>query len=280
MKTGEFNVFPKPPRPVSEEEKSKICSEVANMYRADISTAWVIGCGGFVVASSLSLGIIVIGIPGTQIPSGCALIPSIPLGIGLGLLTKYQLQKQVLNRRERELQRRLHQLSMEREREVNDRASRLTKELRRTLEEAPAILEAITKTLSATEERLEVVEDDFRANAFGPFWDGIEEISKDLTLLHRRVTVYREQVTGYKYTLRNETHNFPDFPIELEDLPNPEAVIIKLKEMIRTGETNFQFASILEQRKSRSSMLDQLKSLNYLREEFISFATELTRDEE
>jgi len=55
--------------------------------------------------------------------------------------------------------------------------------------------------------------------------------------------------------LRGKEHNFPPFPAQEGALPNSEPLIAELRSTVRSGHTDFEFASIWVQRRSNKGKL-------------------------
>ena len=103
----------------------------------------------------------------------------------------------------------------------------------------------------------------FQNNAFAPFWDDIEEAAKTLGGFEKMVNQLGSLQSAYAAAVPNlaphESHS--GFPVCLDDLPNPASVAQRLTSAVYTAQSNFHFASIYEQRRTRQVMIEGFQNL-------------------
>ena len=110
--------------------------------------------------------------------------------------------------------------------------------------------------LKLTELQLDHSHHEYQANAFGPFWDSVEDAVRALNEFRKSaVSVGAIQKHFFKAT-SNGSRLFPLVPDRVDRVPDPLPTLQRLDEIVRLGQTNFQFATIWEQRKIREALLE------------------------
>jgi len=117
------------------------------------------------------------------------------------------------------------------------------------LEQSLTRMIALPNLLTGAETCLWLAEKDFSDRAFGPFWDDIEgavdkfaEFDSNIRQIKRSGDIYQDFLSGTR-------HNFPPFPTRIQMLPDPQHCLTHLHQLVRQGSTDYQFASIWENRK-------------------------------
>jgi hypothetical protein len=118
-----------------------------------------------------------------------------------------------------------------------------------------AALRSLPSLIDAANQHLDMADRLFRENAFGPFWDSIQEAVRTLDAF--RLTVKKVHTTrdDYRLILSACSHTFPELPNLDHQLPDPLPTLQRLEKTIHTAQTNFQFATIWEQRRTREAVL-------------------------
>lgn len=98
-------------------------------------------------------------------------------------------------------------------------------------------------------------EEEFKQHAYAPFWNAIEEASKNLDAFDRDVRNLSDNARSYYSILQNQVHTFPSFNVRVDSLPDPACTIKELKRLVRLGQTDFHFATIWEHRQTREVLI-------------------------
>jgi hypothetical protein len=140
-------------------------------------------------------------------------------------------------------------------------AQGLTSALTRTYESSATLAVELPQHLSRAADCLRQAESEFKDNAFGPFWDAVENAAQQLAAFNGKAIQISRQADEYYRTLNGKTHTFPSFPANDGNIPNPSSVVSELRRMVRMGQTNFQFANIWEHRRTREVMIAGFRTL-------------------
>lgn len=134
-------------------------------------------------------------------------------------------------------------------------AERIADAVRRRAESHFAALRSLAPLLDAANRHLDEAIQRFQENAFGPFWDSIQEAVRTLDAFRHSANEVRGEYDEYHHTLSGYSHTFPVLPRYGDQLPNPISALQRLDQAVRLGQTNFQFATIWEQRRTREAVL-------------------------
>lgn len=152
--------------------------------------------------------------------------------------------------------------------EVNDLNARSANEAIMTAESLRALLkgarDARTGLFVALDQgsaSLDRATREHRERAYGPFWDAVEEAVSDLGRFQAGVRKIAKAAQDYSQGLRGRQHNFPPFPYLKEDIPAATELLNRLSQVVRRGQTDYEFASIWEQRKTRETIRTGFGSL-------------------
>ena len=129
------------------------------------------------------------------------------------------------------------------------------------LDEASNAEKQLPKCIEYASEWLEQAKNEYKENAFGPFWDKVEGSALNLAAFYSSVEQISENAQVYYGTLKGRKHTFPHFSPRPESLPDPSSVVENFNSIVRKGQTNFQFASIWEHRKTREVLIAGFKTL-------------------
>jgi len=119
------------------------------------------------------------------------------------------------------------------------------------LEETLQVMLPLPELLQASRVSLQKARKEFADRAFGPFWDAIESAVSKLAEFQNATDRLAYLASVYDGFLSDWPNNFPPFPTKERPIPDPRPVLQRLQDLMRKGETDFQFASILEQRRIR-----------------------------
>ena len=108
---------------------------------------------------------------------------------------------------------------------------------------------------------LQDAESEYRANAFGPFWDAVENAAKHLSEFNRKTNQLSRHATEYYLDLNGRKHTFPLFPVESHRIPEVAGAVKEMRRIVRLGQTNFQFANIWEHRRTREVLIAGFRTL-------------------
>jgi len=132
-----------------------------------------------------------------------------------------------------------------------EEANHLTINAQRTLQESRQIVESMPAVLRNAEAWLRHAEDEFSAHAYSPFWDAIEEGTLDLARFAEMADQLSRNARTYDGVLRGRRHDFPPFPVQPSEIPDPRPTVGELRRLVRMGQTHFQFTQIWEDHKTR-----------------------------
>ena len=144
-------------------------------------------------------------------------------------------------------------------REVSDQrmsdATAIADSARRHAESHFAALRSVPSLVDATNQHLKEANQRYQENAFGPFWDSIQEAVRALDAFRQTSDEARLEYDGYRLKLSGHSHTFPVLPNYGDRLPDPLPALQRLEQIVRLGQTNFQFATIWEQRRTREAIM-------------------------
>jgi hypothetical protein len=106
-------------------------------------------------------------------------------------------------------------------------AQGITFHLSKTHESSSALASELPQHLNSAADWLRHAEKEFRDNAFGPFWDAVENAAQHLAEFDGKA----------KQLCR--AHTFPSFPLNDANLPSPSSVVSELRRVVRMGRTTF-----------------------------------------
>lgn len=97
--------------------------------------------------------------------------------------------------------------------------------------------------------------------AFSPFWDAVEASAQSMSRFRSGVASLARSATSYYAILNGKRHTFPSFPYVPAALPDPGPILTRFKQVVRMGQTDFEFANIWEHRKTREAIQTGFGSL-------------------
>jgi hypothetical protein len=165
---------------------------------------------------------------------------------------KRRKEKEALNEAERKAKQALNEAKMYRLRQAED----LSNYCNGLLKQCVDIQERLPEYLKQAGSYVKKARSEFVDNAYAPFWNQIERATKSLDAYYQGIRQLNDIAKSYASSLKGKDHNFPVFPITtLVYQPDPVALVKGLRETIRKGQTNFEFASIYEQRRTQKIII-------------------------
>lgn len=140
-------------------------------------------------------------------------------------------------------------------------AIRTSKNARNVISSGYEEMNKLVELTNKIDNSIKKSEEEFRNNAFSPFWDNIEIAINQFAEYNAQLGQFPWIRDEYYALLKNREHNFPEFPVTQEMLPNIELSLNEFKRVVRLGQTNFEFASIYEHRKTREVIIAGFKNL-------------------
>lgn len=120
------------------------------------------------------------------------------------------------------------------------------------------LFEKMPENLQTAEEYLNQAEAEFSEGAFAPFWDAIEKTAKTLGRFDEGVQTIKNNSFSYIDLIPKYEGVPPQFPLtrkSVEKLSVGTSTAERMKEIVRTAQRNFQFATIYEQRKTNQILV-------------------------
>ncbi len=133
--------------------------------------------------------------------------------------------------------------------------------LRSSLTSSSQLRSGLFMSLDAASRALDQALVEHRERAFAPFWDAIEATAAALASYQHGVKQIGAVAQQYYAKLEHRSHSFPPFPYLSLDLPSADEIVSRLKQVVRTGQTDFEFANIWEHRKTRETIKTGFGSL-------------------
>lgn len=123
--------------------------------------------------------------------------------------------------------------------------------------------ESLINTLESIHWVLEKAKKEYKSNAFSLYWDNIEEAVYLFSEFQNELKAITWKAKSYNATLANgHKNNFPKFPVGNEVIPKMEPYLLNFSNTLRLGQTNYKFASIWEQRKTREVLILGFKTID------------------
>jgi len=119
----------------------------------------------------------------------------------------------------------------------------------------------LAQTQSSFVNSVNYVRSQYRNRAFAAYWDGIRDLVDNLNSYKQLLDSVRGEVRSYD-SLRSSTYNnFPPQPLEASGLPDAEYLIKIFLETVQLGQTDFEFATIWEQRRTQEILIAGFNTL-------------------
>jgi hypothetical protein len=108
---------------------------------------------------------------------------------------------------------------------------------------------------------LQQAQQEYEEKAYGPFWDAVEGAARCLGEYQIELELLAASSTRYYESLKERTHSFPDFCVTYNGIPSPSPALNDLRRVVRLGQTNFEFATIWEHRRTREVLIAGFRTL-------------------
>lgn len=148
------------------------------------------------------------------------------------------------------------------EEEAKKIASNYTKEIFSAQLSLGGILEILEGNVSIAESKVKLSEEEFEQGSYSPFWDAVEVAVSELNQYKDGVELLANTSKYCNYVLANNNHDFPELPLKREMIPDASNLEKRLAEVVRKAQSNFEFSSILEQRKTRGALVAGYNSIS------------------
>jgi hypothetical protein len=252
--TPKYNVFPKKVEPqptpgvdslpLEEYEKSKIKG--------------LNGCAGFIIAVVAFSAILAWGASARMDIGLEIVLGGVAATIGVALV-HWAIRSERISQKEREKAQRAKE-SVESSNKsavsnAENEARYLSLELIRNYDSSEVTAGELSKHLAQAGGWIRKAEGEFNDNAFGPFWDAVENAAQQMSAFNAKANQLSSAAGKYYGGLNGRTHTFPSFPTNATNLPDPTPALNDLRRVVRMGQTNFQFANIWEHRRTREVMI-------------------------
>ena len=144
---------------------------------------------------------------------------------------------------------------------IEEESRNLSRQLNNTIVAANQRSSELPINLKDTSEHLKRSRQEFVDRAFGPFWDEVEKAIMSLGKFTTGVRDLTESCNSYAKALKNRKHNFPNAIIEIDKIPDHKPSLVELQKVIRMGQTDFEFATIWEHRRTRKVLISGFRTL-------------------
>lgn len=125
--------------------------------------------------------------------------------------------------------------------------------------------EELTSTLRLSLEKanrtLSQAEHEFNERAFGPFWDAVETAAVELGKYRDGLEELARAAEWYQQGLSKTNHTFPEWQQAVVPPGAPSSTLLRFRAIVRRGQTDYEFSSILEQRLTREVLIRGFKHL-------------------
>lgn len=149
-----------------------------------------------------------------------------------------------------------------REEKAKSHADFATKYARKQLHDLQEIDQAIGAHLGSAAQALDRAEILFKKRSFSPFWENIEQVNDEFESVAAMRDKAMKCEREYDKQLKGELHNFPRFPEYDAQYKESLKLARHLAAWVSKGQGDFEFASILEQRRGNSKTESALKKIH------------------
>lgn len=254
VETSEYRVFPNEPPPPTLTEAEKKAADGLHPGLGCVLVI-VILLGLAFIADRI---LIVISPPPRDPNSGNVIIIICGICVLVSVFLVYMLHRFLLNSKLNKMER---EKANHNSRTYNEYADNLTASLNSNIKQSQSLFAELPELLKAAAGWLEEAQEDYKDNAFAPFWEDVEEAAMCLGSFYENVRTLSKNAENYYSSLKGKSHTFPVFPIHPGNTPDPTSVIEEFRRIVRLGQTNFQFANIWEHRLTRKVMIAGFRTL-------------------
>lgn len=140
-------------------------------------------------------------------------------------------------------------------------AARLTSRARACLKFISDSPSRLQESLGGVQHSLGRAELEFADNAYGPFWDCIEQATKGIAQCQGRLREMESRAVEFGTVLDGRSHTFPAVKVTSGDLPDMRPQVSKLRTLVRKGQTDHEFAVIWEHRRTQKAIIQGFRNL-------------------
>ncbi len=115
---------------------------------------------------------------------------------------------------------------------------------------------SLPNVIEQARDDLRIAKTEYSEHAFAPFWDAVQRATLHIATYRKIVSTVNGQAARYYNLLQGRQHDFGPFPVRSEDLPTLATLLEEYRKVVRLGQTDFQFASIYEQYKTRQVLIE------------------------
>lgn len=142
---------------------------------------------------------------------------------------------------------------------VTHEAQSLTNSLKGYLSRATEHRTKLVRYLQECDDWLSSADVEYRASAYAPFWDAVEQSALRLAKYNSSLRALNDLAEMYYQGLRGRTHSFSAF--DYSEIPDPSSQIRRFNAVVRRGQTNYKFATIWEHRATREAVVAGFRTL-------------------
>ena len=222
------------------------------------------GCAGFFLATAVFGGVLAWGISARMEGGSAAVLAAVAGAVVVAVIhfsiigTKTSDKERAKAQQEKQNVDSANKTAIS---QAENEARYVTTSLMTTFESSEVITSEFPQCLSKAANSLQRAEQEYKDNAFSPFWDAVENAAQQLAVFNDKAKQISRFADQYYGGLNGRRHTFPSFPVNSSNLANPSSVINELRRVVRMGQTNFQFANIWEHRRTREVMTAGFRTL-------------------
>lgn len=163
--------------------------------------------------------------------------------------------------KKKKYKRQKEEILIKKAKEAEKQAQQLSKTANELYSLALTDVSNLQRLLNKTSECLDHADKSFVDNLYSPFWRDIEEAGKGLSFFQKTIQELDNDRTEYYQTLEGRNHNFSDYPVKVEQIPNPKPILDRFYDTMKKGLSNFEFAQIWESHKTRKAIIEGFRNL-------------------
>src|SRR5687768_4550229 len=183
-----------------------------------------------------------------------SLVVGVVLGGLCGILTYFAIRHLKIQQRQKRKAEDANKRSIE-------EAIALTRQLHHLYQSSADLGAVLPKRLDDAYSWLPYADGEYGSNAFGNFWDAIENSTVILGDFTEGINRLTGNAAEYSRLLHGREHSFPPFPVKNGTIPDPTFTVGELQRIARLGQTNFEFANIWEHRRTRQVLVAGFRNL-------------------
>ena len=133
--------------------------------------------------------------------------------------------------------------------------------LRTVVNRAIDTLEELSESQVAVQSFLDEAQVDFDENAYSPFWDAVENAAAEIEDWSEHLDALCDDLESYTALVSLYHGDPPQFPVSLEAFATLQEIfaentlVNRLEALVRSGQQDYHFASIFEQRKTTAALV-------------------------